>query len=187
MTREQDQQLQRFLDRDDELGEIYDRLPKGEPPAAMDDAILKAARAEAQRPMRPRWFIPLSVAATVVIGVGLSYQQLSTPFEPVADVSIESINVDGQAIEAQTETVRVSANRTRERSPGTQDAGAPASRPSLEQLTRPSAIEDSAMRKAQIDAPALREQALSEDRLFVPPPADAPATPDRTRRRGASR
>ena len=63
--------------RDPALSQLYRSTPAGEPPAALDAAILAAARAATAPEKRPRpWWqrlrLPVTVAATVVLAVMLS-------------------------------------------------------------------------------------------------------------------
>lgn len=62
--------------RDEGLSRLYRETAKGEPPPALDAAILAAAReavkAERRRPWWRAWALPLSVAATVVLTATLT-------------------------------------------------------------------------------------------------------------------
>lgn len=55
-------------DRDPKLAQRYRELGAEEPPRALDEAILAAARRQA-RPWTRRWAVPLSLAAVVVLSV----------------------------------------------------------------------------------------------------------------------
>ena len=61
--------------RDDEVSRRYRELPREEPPPALDAAILAAAR-EARPETRgarlARWAGPLSIAAVLLLGIGIS-------------------------------------------------------------------------------------------------------------------
>lgn len=82
----------RYLQGDSGLSKLYKDTATEQPPAELDAAILARARDEAVR--RPRrghgpfarsWFIPASVAAVLVLAVGLitfMYEQGGTPFAP---------------------------------------------------------------------------------------------------------
>lgn len=76
-------------DRDKEVAHAYRALGAEEPPRALDEAILAAAR---RRPAR--WRVPLSVAAVVVLAVGVTLRML--PHGPDA----ESVALAPQVIEA---------------------------------------------------------------------------------------
>ena len=68
-------------ERDDKVSAAYGALGGEEPARALDDAILAAARRKASR-----WRVPLSVAAMLMlaVGVALRVQQDRTDVEPVA-------------------------------------------------------------------------------------------------------
>lgn len=69
-------------ERDERVSAAYRGLGREEPPAGLDAAILAAAR----RPRR-RWAVPVSIAAVVVLAVGVTLRvQLEHPeeAEPVA-------------------------------------------------------------------------------------------------------
>ena len=55
-------------DRDPKVSQRYRELGAQEPPRALDDAILAAARRSA-RPWTQRWAVPLSLAAVIVLSV----------------------------------------------------------------------------------------------------------------------
>ena len=56
---------------DEALGALYRGLPRDEPPAAIDAAVLEAARRSVERPSR-KWGAPVALAAVLVLSVGLS-------------------------------------------------------------------------------------------------------------------
>lgn len=58
---------------DDALVALYRRLPRSEPAAALDAAVLAGARAAA-RPRRPAWMAPLAAAAALALAVGVGWQ-----------------------------------------------------------------------------------------------------------------
>lgn len=145
MSVQEDKELQRFLEGDDPVSQAYRDLPRDEPPAALDALILESARDEARRPVRPRWFVPVSVAATVVLGVGFSVKQLSAPMESVSDIAYAPV-----AQEAADDTnLRPSPT------------GAPVPKPNLDDLFEDEAPAQVRMKRIDLDAVALREQALS--------------------------
>jgi hypothetical protein len=64
-------------DRDARVAERYRALGREEPPRALDEAILAAARRR-----RSRWAVPVSIAAVVVLAVGVMLRvQLERPQE----------------------------------------------------------------------------------------------------------
>ncbi|MFK8015812.1 MAG: hypothetical protein AB8G17_10265 [Gammaproteobacteria bacterium] len=171
MSRQEDQELQRFFDREHAVRDAYDRLPKDEPPAALDAAILGAAREEAKRPVRPRWLVPMSLAATVVLGVGLSTRQLETPMQSVSDVNRDAVTYEDSSFEV---SVGASSPAVEPEATRQAVARAPAPRPSVEELIRPSPMEDTDVRQARIDTDQLRERALKKTQSFTPPTLEAP-------------
>jgi hypothetical protein len=71
-----DRELERLLaDDGGELGALYRRLPKAEPPRRLDRSILgEAARAvHGYTPRRQRWLFGLGSAAGVVLAAGLAW------------------------------------------------------------------------------------------------------------------
>ena len=61
-----------MAESDDRLRRSYRDLAREEPPPALDAAILAAARASARPRARNRWAGPLSIAAVLVLGLGIS-------------------------------------------------------------------------------------------------------------------
>jgi hypothetical protein len=60
---------------DDKVAERYRALGREEPPPELDARILDAARRAAQsRPGRRRWMLPASIAAVIVLSVGVALQ-----------------------------------------------------------------------------------------------------------------
>lgn len=68
-----DRLLDEYLRGDSPLSRVYRETGKEEPPAHVDAAILAQARAAAtaHRGGKPRWLMPLSLAATVLLSVGV--------------------------------------------------------------------------------------------------------------------
>ena len=66
--------------RDEDLARRYRALGREEPPPALDEAILAAARQAAPRRSRAQWWAPVSVAAVLVLGIGVALRmQLEQP------------------------------------------------------------------------------------------------------------
>jgi len=62
-------------DRDEELARLYRALAKEEPPEALDAAILAASRRAVVRPsLARRWAGPVSVAAVLVLAIGVTLE-----------------------------------------------------------------------------------------------------------------
>lgn len=72
-------------ERDEQVSAGYRALGSEEPPRALDDAILAAARRSPTRWRVPhaRWRIPLSIAAVLVLAVGVTLRML--PQQPDAE------------------------------------------------------------------------------------------------------
>src|SRR6187455_2407459 len=70
-----------MTERDDRLSARYRQLAREEPPSTLDDAILAAARRSVSaRPRSSRWMGPVSIAAVLVLGIGVSLRmQLEKP------------------------------------------------------------------------------------------------------------
>src|SRR5438105_1596998 len=67
-------------DRDDDLSRRYRALASEEPPPALDAAILAAAGRAAHRRGPTRWAGPVSIAAVLVLGIGISVRmQMEEP------------------------------------------------------------------------------------------------------------
>ena len=68
-----DRLLDEYLRGDSALSRVYRETGREEPPARLDAAILAQAKAATttRGGSKPRWFMPLSLAATVVLSVGV--------------------------------------------------------------------------------------------------------------------
>lgn len=71
--RKHDERLDDYLRGDSPLTRAYREAGREQPPAHLDAALLAQAKAEflARRASKPRWRMPLSLAATVVLAVGV--------------------------------------------------------------------------------------------------------------------
>src|SRR5690349_7694643 len=60
-------------DMDDKVGAAYRSLGRDEPPSALDARILAASRAAVAKPsLSRRWAAPVSIAAVLVLAVGVT-------------------------------------------------------------------------------------------------------------------
>lgn len=168
MSRDDDRDLQRFLDGKDPISSALRERSELAPPPALDAAILAEARAEAERPVRPKWLVPLSVAATVVLGTGLTLRlQDSVPMTqsvPEAAIAAQNTNI-GEYDVAQPSLV----------------PSAPAPRPSIEDIPRLEFDDDIAPRIPDVATDRLTRdagrQVLSDGGFMQELPAlPAPAT-----------
>jgi hypothetical protein len=84
-----DRLLDEYLRGDSPLSRAYRETGREEPPAHLDAAILAQAKAAAapRRGSKPRWLMPLSLAATVVLSIGVV---LLMSREGVAPVPMET-------------------------------------------------------------------------------------------------
>jgi hypothetical protein len=88
--------------RDDDLVALYRQLPRAEPPAALDAAVLAGARA-AVRPRRPAWLAPVAAAAAMVLAIGVGWQLRHEPLrETTPAAAPATAPTAGAAAEAQT-------------------------------------------------------------------------------------
>jgi len=76
-----------MTDPDERLRRLYGTLPREEPPAALDAAVLAAARRAVAPPsLARRWGAPVAVAATLVLVVGVTLEMQRE--EPGIETSI---------------------------------------------------------------------------------------------------
>jgi cytoskeletal protein RodZ len=68
----------------------YRALPRPEPSAALDAAVLAQARAAVRR-TRPAWMTPLAAAAVVVLAVAVGWQLRGVPWEPLAPLPPDEV------------------------------------------------------------------------------------------------
>ena len=72
-------------DNDDKLSRRYRELPREEPSQQVDDLVLAASRRAVSAGPRkagakPQWMVPVSIAAVLVLGIGVSLRmQLEQP------------------------------------------------------------------------------------------------------------
>lgn len=66
-----DQLFDEYLRGDSPLSRAYRETGREEPPAHLDAAILAQAKVAVGTRRKPRWFMPLSLAATVVLSIGV--------------------------------------------------------------------------------------------------------------------
>ena len=75
---------ERELEREAEaLRAAYRKLPRAEPPPALDRAVLAQARAalvkQPEAARRPRWLLPVGLAATAVLAIGVAWRMDKQP------------------------------------------------------------------------------------------------------------
>jgi hypothetical protein len=162
--------------RDPRLDAAYRDAATDEPPAAIDERIRAAARravaagpqsleararAEAQRSWIARWRVPVSIAATVVVAVTLSYM--------VQDETVKKAPIDGLPRSTSPQAVAVAP---------VEDAKAPvpaaAQTPDLAQVERAAKV--ASQRGAAADTKSAN--LLERDTTERPPSISAPARAD---------
>ncbi|TAM45071.1 MAG: hypothetical protein EPN55_09460 [Gammaproteobacteria bacterium] len=93
--RADDKRLDEYLRGDSPLTRAYRETGREEPSASLDARLLAEARGgnTAPRGGKPRWLMPLSLAATVVLSVGIVLfmtRQGATPLPPEAAPVVET-------------------------------------------------------------------------------------------------
>jgi hypothetical protein len=163
--RRPDDELERLLaDDGGELGALYRRLPRVEPPRRLDRSVLgEAARAvHGTRPRRQRWLVGFGSAAGLVLAAGVAWHVgheplRQAPHEPArsapAYVPVKPIDPPARRHETATPA----------------DLAAPA--PAASTPSRPAAANEA--KAARAARPTL-EQAAPAQRSAPPPPAPPP-------------
>lgn len=188
-TQDKDKALEHYLAGDSEISSLYHEADAGQPPAELDATILAAAsKATGSRPRRStspfsgnNWIMPSSLAAVLVITVGLVHllenqsAQLTSAFEaPVSDSSAD-ISESLAAI-APTEQERLADAIVSAPAPARALAPtAPATAPPLEKLmaektmdakpiaVKPIAVKPMAREKPKLSISAEAKQATIEE------------------------
>ncbi|MET0255592.1 MAG: hypothetical protein ABW193_07340, partial [Luteibacter sp.] len=73
-----------------ELGALYARLPKAEPDAALDEAVLAQAARAIPRRRRPRWPVAVGSAAVLLLAAGVAWQVRDALPPPPAGQTVAS-------------------------------------------------------------------------------------------------
>jgi hypothetical protein len=161
----------------DRLAARYRELAREEPPAALDAAILKAARAETALPRRSSsWMGPVSIAAVLVLGIGVSLRmQMEKPGIETSVASSSPAEYPAPAAEAQPSAAgRVDSAAKKDAAP----AAAPEQKPPppARQMQVPPGPKVLRKQSAPTSAPA-EEAARNVAREPEPNPfTDAPVT-----------
>jgi hypothetical protein len=113
-------------DRDPRVSERYRALGREEPPHALDEAILAAARRR-----RLRWAVPVSIAAVVVLAVGVT---LRVQIEERRDA--EDIALSPRVMQAPAPADEVARQSRRDSAPAPAAAPPPVALESREQPAR---------------------------------------------------
>lgn len=172
--RRPDDELERLLaDDGGELGALYRRLPRAEPPRRLDRSVLsEAARAvHGTRPRRQRWLVGFGSAAGLVLAAGIAWHVGHEALRQQAHEATRGAPtyVPVQPIEAPA--------RRHEAAPAA-DGAMPAPAPAASPPAKPAAADES---KAARAAKPVTEQAAPAPRRAptspAPPPAAAPESP----------
>lgn len=176
-------------EHDDELARRYRALAREEPPAALDAAILAASRrALVRRPAPQRWAIPVSIAAVLVLALGITLQVRRD--EPGIETSLPTPPAPPSTSPAPPSapaTPRISPaptiqSATTPTSPAPRSQAAPAPQsPARSKLAAPAAREPAAPPAAATEAaaPALRGFAREEAVAQPGAPAETAARKDK--------
>jgi len=156
-------------EHDEKLDRAYRALAKEEPPAALDAAILAASRRAVARPsLARRWAVPVSLAATLVLVVGVTLEmQRERP-----DVAVSLPEKKGamslpQAAPESAETAPVAPEASTLAAPEAQPSAAP--RAKRQEAEVPREAKDRAQSAPTRARPA--PEARQKTERFAPPPA----------------
>lgn len=162
-------------ERDPKLQSAYRALGAEEPPRALDEAILGAARRSVQ-PWTRRWAVPLSLAAVVVLSVTvtLRIQHEQRDIEMPAPVDKEVTQAEKPA--ATTPLPKPASRREAEAFPrSTQDRAVAENRAAAPaQVTATTAETPALAKRADTQAPSAAESTAGPA-AAPPAPASAPA------------
>jgi hypothetical protein len=167
-ARDSDRELDDLL-RDDggDVGSLYKRLPRYEPPRRLDRAVLgEAARAihSGKPPRRQRWIVGVGSAAGIVLAAGIAWRIGHDPFgagtTPAAAPTVVPVQPISESTRAKHAESKASADADRN------DAATP------DKTAAPSAGNLAAPAPAQRAEPAPQRKT----RVAAKPPASMPAS-----------
>lgn len=172
-----------MAESDDRLTRSYRDLAREEPPPALDAAILAAARESVRPRARNRWTGPVSIAAVLVLGLGIALRMQTE--QPGIETSAPSSASSAEYPSAPSVDTAAPDAAVEETRPQAKDATAPALRARVQAVplveseknvaaTPAPALE--ALAKQRSDVPAT-EVARAEARPFAEAPAAAAASP----------
>ena len=191
--RDPERDLDELLDEGGgEMGDLYRRLPRYEPPRRLDRAVLgEAARAvlSGKPPRRQRWIFGLGSAAGLVLAAGIAWRighdamnqdAVPAPMSAPIVVPVEPISEPARAKHEEPAQQAATENA----------AAPPASASSAEGVLRSRAPQDEAKSRASEKSKPLSKRApvaspvMTEAQKPAPPPAAAPqAFPDAAQER----
>jgi heat shock protein HslJ len=97
MSNDNDKELNDYLQGNSELSQRYQRDKGSGPPTYLDKLILDAAKNEIKPHHMPRWTVPLSIAAVMVIGVSIVfniYREQGQPLMTVPESTVATMARD---------------------------------------------------------------------------------------------
>lgn len=168
-------------DGDDKLMRRYRRLACDEPPPALDAAILAASRrAAGSRPWSQRFAGPVSLAAVLVLALGITLNMqreqpdvevaLSSPDYPVPSAPPDPAASPATPAEPAADAFKPDALARK-------SAPVPAKKPAAESFLKKETLADAAPERKEKLAAVAPEPPRPEPRPFTAPPAaQAPAT-----------
>ena len=186
-----------MAETDDRLARSYRSLAREEPPPALDAAILAAARESVRPRARNRWAGPVSIAAVLVLGIGISLRmQLEQPGIETSVPAAPEMRAKESPPEARVPDVKVEAPAKNAASVDRQQAPrpklsrtAPAADP-VPQPAAPAKEKDAPppepLEKKRLDAAPVAQAFRAEPKPLAEaaPPAPAAASPPPMRAKG---
>lgn len=177
----------------DKVTRAYRGLAREEPPPALDAAILAAARESVRPRARNRWAGPVSIAAVLVLGVGVSLRMqteqpgIETSAPPPSASSAEypaAQSADAPAPEARAKDSPPQAPASR---PENNVASAPAPRPQAKLMRDPEPPAEMQARERDSPPPELLAKKRFDEPSSPPPMvAQSAAAPFRAKREAAA-
>ncbi len=98
MSNDNDKELNDYLQGNSELSQRYQRDKGSGPPAHLDKLILDAAKNEIQPRHMLRWTVPLSIAAVMVIGVGIVFNIYREQGQPLMTASESTVSTKARDV-----------------------------------------------------------------------------------------
>ncbi|MEO5560862.1 MAG: hypothetical protein ABIO49_13135 [Dokdonella sp.] len=171
LPRDSERDLERLLDDDGgDLGALYRRLPRAEPPRRLDRSVLaEAARAvRGYTPRRHRWMVGFGSAAGIVLAAGVAWQVGQKALQQPHD------GFRSSPIVVPVEPITESSLRKRERA-AAQKAAAPAA-PAAEMETA-AAPEPKPAKPSLAPKPTPKPAVVADAAKKLQPPAPPAAPP----------
>ena len=151
-----------------EIGDLYRRLPRYEPPKRLDRAVLnEAARAvhSGKPPRRQRWIVAVGSAAGLVLAAGLAWRIGHEPMSSTNDTAAPAAAPRVVPVQPIDESARA-----KREAPAREEAPPPAAAPPSVEQRAAGAV------SKRNDQPKASQKQRAEPRP-APPPAEAEAPP----------